>query len=123
MGVTLRSSKYVGFLAIALGLLLVVCAAVLPVSPTSQRFGPFRVDVRGDNCGPAGEVVAGDSNGVCKSAAQKRMVAAAAVGLVVIALGMALFAGGDEGAHASRIVVGSPHVRRGLGARHRYKPG
>ncbi len=126
-GVTLRRSKYVGFLAISVGLLLVVCAAVLPVSPASERFGPFRIDVGGNNCGPAGEVLAGDANGVCKSAAQKRMVAAGAVGLVVIALGMALFAGGDEPAHASRIVVGVPRpkrrsVLRSPGGRG-YKPG
>ncbi len=97
----------------AIGLLLVVCAAVLPVSPANQRFGPFRVDLSGNNtCGPAGEVVVGDANGVCKSAAQKRMVAASAVGLVVIAMGMALFAGGDEPSHSSRIVVGSARVKR-----------
>jgi hypothetical protein len=112
MGVTLRRSKYVGFLTIAVGILLVVVAAVLPVSPDNQRLGPFRVEIGRDNCGPAGEILAGDTNGVCKSAAQKRMVAATAVGLVLLALGMALYAGGDEPAHASRIVVGAPRVRR-----------
>lgn len=127
MGVTLRRSKYVGFLAIAVGILLVVVAAVLPVSPANQRFGPFRVDIGRDNCGPAGEVLAGDTNGVCKSAAQKRMVAATAVGLVLLALGMALYAGGDEPAHASRIVVGAHRVKRrsllrSPGSR-RYRPG
>lgn len=126
MGVALRKSKYVGFLAIAFGFLLVVVAAVLPVSPANQRFGPFRVDVRGDNCGPAAVVASGDANGVCKSAAQKRLVVASGVGLLVVAFGMALFAGGDD-PHGSRIVVGTQRPKRrwlshSPGNR-RYKPG
>jgi hypothetical protein len=113
-------------MAIALGIILVVGAAVLPVSPANQRFGPFRVDIRGDNCGPAGKVAFQDADGVCKSAAQKRIVAASAVGLLVIAMGMALFAGGDQ-PHGSRIVVGTPRIRRRSLFRspgnRRYKPG
>ncbi len=109
----MRRSKYVGFMAIAMGLMIVVAAAVLPVSPATQRLGPFKVDIRGDNCGPAGIVAFDrDANSVCRSAAQRRMLATSAVGLLVLALGMALFAGPEQ-RRGSRIQVTTPHVRRG----------
>jgi hypothetical protein len=100
-------------MVIAMGLLIVVAAAVLPVSPATQRFGPFKVDIRNDNCGPAGLVAFDrDANSVCRSAAQRRMLAASAVGIIVLALGMALFAGPEQ-RRGSRIQVTTPHVRRG----------
>lgn len=123
----MRRSKYVGFMAIAMGLMLIVAAAVLPVSPATQRLGPFRVDLRSDNCGPAGLVAFDrDANSVCRSAAHHRMLAAGAVGLMVIALGMALFSGPEQ-RRGSRIQVTTPHVRRGPVLHdpdsRRYRPG
>ncbi len=98
----MRKSKAIGFLLISFGILAVIAAGVLPVSPATQRLGPFRVDIRGDNCGPAGYV------------------------LLVVALGMAMFAGGDD-PHGSRVLLGPPKVsrreaRRSRGNR-RYMPG
>ncbi len=107
----MRTSKYVGFLAIGLGALLVVGAALLPVSPATQRFGPFRVDIRGDNCGPAGVVAVRKADTECGLAARKRLLSTSAVGLLTVALGMALFAGGD-GADHSRIDVRTARLRR-----------
>jgi hypothetical protein len=123
----LRTSKYVGFLVIALGLILIVGAAVLPVSATPERFGPFRVDLRGDTCGPAGYVLTRDNaNEVCKSAAHRRLIPTTAVGLLIVALGMALFAGPEERRGSmvdvpTRRVSGRP-AYRSPGSR-RYKPG
>ena len=88
-----------------------VGAAILPVSPASQRLGPFRIDIRGDNCGPAGVVVTREANDECRLAARKRLLSTTPVALLIIALGMALFAGGDE-PHHSRVVVGTGRVRR-----------
>ncbi len=130
MGVLLRTSKYVGFFAIALGALLVVGAAVLPVSPATERFGPFRIDIRGDNCGPAGVVVVRKSNPECETAARKRLLSTSAIGLLTVAVGMAMFAGGDGTDH-SRIAVPARRVRRRSSLRspvrspgsRRYKPG
>ena len=107
----MRISKYVGFLAIGLGALLVVGAAVLPVSPSTQRLGPFRVDIRGDNCGPAGVAAVEKAGTDCGTAARKRLLAASAVGMLTVAFGMALFAGGDGTDH-SRIGVPARRVRR-----------
>jgi len=104
-----RRTKYVGFLVIAFGILLMVSAAVLPVSPATQRLGPFRVDIRGDNCGPAGYVAYKGANSVCRDAAHRRLLATSAVGLIIVAMGMAFFAGGDE-RRGSRIEVGTPRV-------------
>jgi hypothetical protein len=122
----LRKSKAIGFLLISFGLLAMIGAAVLPVSPATQRFGPFKVDIRGDNCGPAGWVLYEEGNSVCKEAARKRLVSTAVAGLLVIALGMALFAGGDE-PHRSRIQMGPPKVSRRSALRNpgsrRYRPG
>ncbi len=108
----LRTSKYVGFLALGFGITLIMASAVLPVSPASERFGPFRVNVRGDSCGPA-VVVAFDraENSECRTAAQHRLLATTAVGLMVVALGMALYAGGDERS-GSRIKVPTTRVKR-----------
>ena len=122
----MRRSKHVGFAAICLGVLLIIFPAVLPVSPATQRFGPFKVDIRGDNCGPAGYVAFRDgSNSICREAAQRRLLPTTGIGLLVVALGMALYAGGDE-RPSSRIQVASPRVRRSgfrsPGSR-RYKPG
>lgn len=94
-----------------LGILALVGAAVLPVSPATQRLGPFRVDIRGDTCGPAAYVLYDDANPTCKEAAQRRLLVTGGVSLVVVAFGMALFAGGDA-PHGSRVVVGAPKSSR-----------
>ncbi len=122
----MRRSKYIGFTAICLGIALMVGAAVLPVSPATQRFGPFHVNVRADNCGPAGQVAFNDANIECRSAAQRRLLTTTGIGLLVLAMGMALFAGGDD-RRRSMVQVGMPRARRrsalrGPGSR-RYKPG
>ena len=122
----MRRSKSIGFSAICLGIVLVIGAAVLPVSPATQRFGPFQVNVRGDNCGPAGYVAFRHANTECRTAAHRRLLTTTGVGLLVLALGMALFAGGDD-RRRSMVEVGTPRVRRRSGAsRSRqgtYKPG
>ena len=123
----MRKSKAIGFLLISFGLLAIIGAAILPVSPATQRLGPFKVDIRGDNCGPAGYVLYEEGgSSICKEAAQKRLLGVSVAGLLVVALGMALFAGGDE-PHGSRIRIGPPKVsrreaRRSRGSR-RYRPG
>jgi hypothetical protein len=123
----LRTSKYVGFFGICLGIAIIVSAAVLPVSPATQRFGPFRVDIRGDNCGPAAKVAFRNpgANELCKEAAQRRMWAASFIAVVVFAFGMALFAGGDE-RRGSMVEVTTPRISRtpprSPGSR-RYRPG
>jgi|GEM_PF-7027853 hypothetical protein len=125
-GGPLRRSKYVGFLAIGIGAMIMVGAAILPVSPATQRYGPFRVDIRGDNCGPAGVVVTREANDECRAAARKRLLSTTPIALLIIALGMALFAGGDDSNH-SRVVVRTAPVKRRSGFRspgsRRYKPG
>ena len=122
----MRKSKAIGFLLIGFGLLAIIGAAILPVSPATQRLGPFRVDIRGDNCGPAGSVLYEDGSSICKEAAQKRLLAVSVAGLLVVALGMAMFAGGDE-PHGSRIQLGPPKVSRREARRNRgnkrYMPG
>ena len=122
----MRKSKAIGFGLIGLALLCMVGAAVLPVSPATERFGPFRVDIRGDNCGPAGYVLYGEGNSLCKEAAQRRILTTSGVGLLVLAFGMALYAGGDA-PRGSRIHMGPAKVsrreaRRSRGSR-RYTPG
>ena len=122
----MRRSKHVGFAAICVGILLIIFPAVLPVSPATQRFGPFRVDIRGDNCGPAGYVAFRDeSNSVCREASHRRLLTTTGIGLLVIAFGMALFAGGDD-RRGSRVDVQVPRAKRpgyrSPGSR-RYKPG
>lgn len=113
----MRRSKYVGFLAIGIGVMIMVGAAVLPVSPAIHRYGPFRIDIRGDNCGPAGLVVTRDTNDECRAAARKRLLSTTPIALLIIALGMALFAGADDADH-SRVVVRTAPVRRRSGLRH-----
>lgn len=99
-----------------LGVLALVGAAVLPVSPADQRLGPFRVDIRGDNCGPAGYVLYTDASPECREAAQRRLLVTGAVSLLMAAGGMALFAGGDA-PHGSRVLLGAPRPgRRSRGA-------
>jgi hypothetical protein len=126
MGGTLRRSKYVGFLLIGVGVIVMMGAAILPVSPTATRYGPFRVDIGGDNCGPAGVVVAREANDVCRAAARKRLLSTTPVALLIVALGMAMFAGGDA-PHHSRVQVRTAPVRRRSSLRspgsRRYKPG
>ncbi len=122
----MRKSKAIGFLLISFGILAIIAAGVLPVSPATQRLGPFRVDIRGDNCGPAGYVLYEKGSSICKEAAQKRLVGVSVAGLLVVALGMAMFAGGDD-PHGSRVLLGPPKVsrreaRRSRGNR-RYMPG
>jgi hypothetical protein len=96
----------------ALGALLAIGAAVLPVGAATERLGPFRVDVGADNCGPAGYVAFHRPDTDCGHAAVRRLRATTPVGLLLVALGMALFAGGDT-ARGSRIDVPTPRSRRG----------
>ena len=122
----MRRSKSVGFLVICLGIILMVGAAVLPVSPATERFGPFRVDIRGDTCGPAGYVLSRDANEVCTSAARRRLVTTTGIGLLIAALGMTLFAGPSE-RRGSMVQVGDLRVKRRSAPRspgsRRYRPG
>ena len=122
----MRKSKNVGFAVICLGIVLMVGAAVLPISPATQRFGPFRIDVRGDNCGPAGYVAFRDTNAACRQDAQRRLVVTTGIAVLIVALGMAIFAGGDDPT-GSRITVPSRRVTRRAMVRsrgsRRYRPG
>lgn len=122
----MRKSKSVGFVVICLGIVLIVGSAVLPVSPATERFGPFRVDIGGDTCGPAAYVATHRGNSVCREAAHRRLLVASAIGLLGVAIGMALFAGGDD-PHGSRIEAPSARVRRRAPVRspgsRGYKPG
>jgi hypothetical protein len=123
----MRRSKSAGFLAICLGLLLIIGAAVLPVSPGSEGLAPFKVNLGVANCGPAGWVAFHAPDTECGHAAYRRLLATSPLGLLVVALGMAMFAGGDE-RRGSRVDVSMPRVggRRGRsrsrGSR-RYMPG
>lgn len=113
----MRRGKYIGFFAIAIGFILMVGAAVLPVSPVGERLGPFRVesfrvDLGGDTCGPAALVAFDEGeNGPCRSAAQRRLLSMTGLGMVLVALGMALFAGGDE-RRGSMVEVSTPRAPR-----------
>ena len=121
----MRTSKYVGFSGICLGIIIVVGAALLPVSPTTQRFGPFKIDIRGDNCGPAGLAAVEKGGTDCGTAARRRLLSTTGVGLLVIAFGMALYAGPD-GYH-SHLQVGTTRTKRRSPVRspgsRRYRPG
>jgi hypothetical protein len=126
----LRRSKSAGFLAIGLGILIIIGAAVLPVSPATERLGPFHVNLRTDNCGPAGWVAFREPDTECGTTAYKRLLTTTPIGLLVVALGMAMFAGGDErrgsrvDAPLRRVSPGGPGRARGRsrGSR-RYMPG
>ncbi len=107
----MRKSRSVGFVFICLGIMLLASAAVLPVSPATQRFGPFRVDIRGDNCGPTAYVALRDAESSCRESAQRRLLIATGVSVMLVALGMVMFAGGDD-PRGSRIVVRTPRVTR-----------
>ena len=108
---------YVAVLAIGLGLLLVVGAAVLPVSATTERFGPFRVDLGTDNCGSAVYVTFHRPGTDCGRAGERRLLSTTPIGLLLVALGMAVCAGGDT-PRRSRIDVPTPRARRRPPARH-----
>ena len=122
----MRTSKYVGYAAIGIGLIIIVGAALLPVSPATERLGPFRIDIRNDTCGPAGLIAVRKPNEVCGMAARRRLLATSAIGMMFIAVGMAFYAGGDD-PHRSRIQVQSPRVKRRSALRspgsRRYRPG
>jgi hypothetical protein len=124
----LRRSKSAGFLVIALGILIIIGAAVLPVSPATERLGPFHVNLRSDNCGPAGWVAFREPDTECGTTAYKRLLATTPIGLLAVALGMAMFAGGDErrGSRVDppprRVSPGGPARGRSRGSR-RYMPG
>ena len=105
----MRKSKSLGFLAVCLGLLFIAAAAVLPVSPSAERLGPYKVDLAGANCGPAGWVAFHVPDTECGHAAYRRLLSTTPIGLLIVALGMALFAGGDE-RRGSRVELGSRPV-------------
>lgn len=109
----MRTSKYVGFLAMAIGALLMAGAAVLPVSVDRGGDGvlPFRFRV--DGCGPAMYAAVRDSDSQCQRTAQRRLLVAATIGLLMAAVGLVMFAGGDD--RGSR--VAAPTGRRRGSAR------
>jgi hypothetical protein len=111
----------------SLGVLMMVGAAVMPIGPSAQRFAPYRPDFSNANCGPAGYVAFHVPNTDCGAAAAKRLEASTPIGVLVLALGMAMFAGNTE-ARGSRVVVGTSarptgRVRGRSRGSKRYMPG
>lgn len=109
-----RTSKYAGFVAMVLGALLMAGAAAMPVSVGRSESGPG-VTFRADGCGPAVYAAVRLSESDCQRTARRRLMATTTVGLLVMALGMVLFAGGDS--RRSAVAVPTLVTRRRRAAR------
>lgn len=121
----MKTSRYIGFLAMVLGALVMASAAALPVS--ADRAGTEVVDVRFriDGCGPAISAFVRDSQPNCQEPAQRRLAVTTAGGVALMILGLVLFAGGDG--RGSRIAAPTASVSRrprdGSRGNRRYTPG
>ena len=104
-----RTSKYVGFVAIVVGVLLMAGAAALPVSVGRSGTGP-QVVFRADGCGPAIYAALHHFESDCQQTAKRRLLATTTVGLLMVVAGMVLFAGGDS--RRSRVAVPTLVKRR-----------
>jgi len=107
----MRTSKYVGFLTMLLGALLIACAAALPVSVDRGDPGVIGVRFRVDGCGPAVYAAVRASDSQCQRTARRRLAVTTTIGLLMMAVGLVMFAGGDSGSR-SRVDVPSPVMRR-----------
>lgn len=104
-----RSSRYVGFVVLVLGCMLMVGAAALPVS-VARSDGRAGVVFRADGCGPAGYAAIRHAESNCRVTAQQRLLVTTTAGLLFVVVGLVLFAGGDP--RRSRVEIASGLRRR-----------
>ncbi len=112
IGGTLRTSKYVGFLAMLLGALLIACAAALPVSVDRGDPGVLQVRFRVDGCGPAVYAAVRESDSQCQQTARRRLEVTTTAGLLMMVVGLVMFAGGDPGRSRVDVATGPPRRSR-----------
>jgi len=103
----MKASRYVGFMAMVVGVLLVACGAVLPLR--LDRGGGVGVRFRIDGCGPAVYAAVHHTESDCQRMARRRLAGTTAMGLVLGAVGLVMYAGGDS--RRSRVEVAHRGVR------------
>jgi hypothetical protein len=112
IGGTLRTTKYVGFLAMVLGVLLMACAAALPVSVDRGDPGVAGVRFEVDGCGPALHAALRASESQCQQTARHRLAVTTTVGLLMVVGGLVMFAGGDDGRSRVEVATGARRVAK-----------
>ena len=119
----MNKSKHLGFLAVGLGVLIAVSAAVLPVATGPQAKAPLYFVRGGGDCGPAAWAAMRPAQGQCRDEARHRLAVTTSAGLALILVGVTLLVGADDGPGSSVVVtrwrlVRSRRRRRGRSRRH-----
>jgi hypothetical protein len=92
----MRTTKYVGFLTAAFGMLVIVVAAALPLSLSGEGPTVFHLGAGSDNCGPAAFAAFHHTDNGCLQKARARVVPATTLGLGILVVGLAMMVGRDE---------------------------
>jgi len=108
IGGRVKASRYVGFLAMVVGILVVAGGAVLPLRLDRGDPG-VGLRFRMDGCGPAIYAAVHHSESDCQRVARRRVAGTTTVGLLLAAVGLVMYAGGDS--RRSRVEV----AHRGVG--------
>ncbi|MDQ2826604.1 MAG: hypothetical protein M3Y04_06565 [Actinomycetota bacterium] len=86
------------------------CAAALPVSVDRGDPGILGVHFRVDGCGPAVYAAVREADSQCQQTARRRLEVTTTAGLLMVVVGLVMFAGDDPG--GSRVEVATGAARR-----------
>lgn len=92
----MKGTKYLGFVVAAVGLLVIVVAAALPLSLSGEGPTIFHLGMGSDSCGPVAYAAVHHSDNGCMEKARDRLIPAATVGVGVLLLGLVMLVGRDD---------------------------
>jgi hypothetical protein len=92
----MRTTKYLGFLTAALGALVIVVAAALPLSLSGQGPTVFHLGTGSDNCGPTAYAAYHHVDNGCMERARDRLLPTTTAGLGILVIGLVMMVGRDE---------------------------
>jgi len=95
-----------------LGALLIACAAALPVSVDHGDPGVAQVRFRVDGCGPAVYAAVHRSESQCRYTARRRLELTTTAGLLMMVVGLVMFAGGEPSRSRVDVANGPPRRSR-----------
>jgi hypothetical protein len=92
----LRTSKHLGFLAVALGLSLLLLPAVLPTRFVSYGSGLTRMEVVDGGCGSTAYAAVRHPDHECGRLARQRLVVTSTAGLLLVVTGAVVLIGAHD---------------------------
>ena len=92
----MKTSKHVGFFAVALGLILLLLPAVLPATVVSYGGGLRNIEAVDGGCGTAAYAAVRHADRECGRLARRRLVMTGTAGILLMVTGAVALIGNDD---------------------------